>query len=214
MHRFLLLAFFFAALIARAADFPVPEGYELQMLEPLGGKVAKPKGWHYRGGMTPVGFDWTISKERTDEYETGLRIQGFMGVKEGTGKTPREFAINGLKEKEAGAKVFRRWPETQVGYFSRSGVEIEEVQVRDGKKVRYHVIYSALWNEAWGMAVFTIFGAPASEWKKAEPISEVMSTIEMIDMSRFEKKTEGEQATTGNAGEASASSTEPAARRP
>jgi hypothetical protein len=38
------------------------------------------------------------------------------------------------------------------------------------------------------MAVFTIFGTPSSDWEKNKSISEVMSRIEMIDMSRFEKK--------------------------
>jgi hypothetical protein len=194
MRLCLILACLVLTRSASAEPFPVPSGYELQILEPLGGKVAKPKGWFYKGGMTPVGFDWVISKEKTSEYETGLQIQGFVGVKKGTGKSPRDFGVDGLKEKETGGKVFARWPETQVGLFHRSGVELEETHLRDGHEVVYHVIYTALWNDAWGMTVFTIFGAPASEWESVKDISGVMSHIEMIDMSRFENTKEPNKA--------------------
>ena len=61
------------------APFTVPEGYLLQILEPSGGKIARPKDWFYAEQHHGPVYSWTISREDTKKgpYETGFRIQTF-----------------------------------------------------------------------------------------------------------------------------------------
>ena len=48
----------------------VPQGYELQILEPTGGKIARPKGWFYTEQYQASGYTWKLSKE--DPKNRGL----------------------------------------------------------------------------------------------------------------------------------------------
>src|SRR5215470_12843894 len=77
-----------------------------QVLEPTGGKILRPKDWFYAEHHSGPAFRWTISVEDTtggQSYTTGLSIQTFMRVKEGTGKTAEEFlrAFAAERTKEA-----------------------------------------------------------------------------------------------------------------
>lgn len=62
-----------------------PEGYEIQLLEPLGGKILRPKGWYYSENHGGSQYSWTISKEDSSSgpYETGMKIQMFAGIEKG-----------------------------------------------------------------------------------------------------------------------------------
>lgn len=41
------LSFILVPSLSAEEAFPVPQGFELQILEPTGGKIARPKGWFY-----------------------------------------------------------------------------------------------------------------------------------------------------------------------
>jgi hypothetical protein len=86
--------------------FFVPEGYELQELKPTGGKILRPKGWFYTEAHKEHAFMWTVSKENPEggSYETGVRIQCFVGVEEITGKSPKEFVRSFLDCKKKTTK--------------------------------------------------------------------------------------------------------------
>ena len=161
----------------------VSDGFERQLLEPLGGKILRPEGWYYSENHGGPRYSWTISKEDSSEkpYETGMKIQLFAGIKEGTGKTPKEFCNSFLKSKENSTKVITRFPETKQGMFTRKGVEVEEGD--------YHLIYSAFWMNS-DIAVISIAGSPTGLWEKYKDTFQIMGGFELIDMERFERESE------------------------
>lgn len=88
-----------------------PTEFVSQVLEPTGGKIQRPKNWFYVEEHHGPVFMWTISREEAADnklYTTGVRIQTFTNVKDGTGKTAKQFILDFLeaKKKEA-AKVIK-----------------------------------------------------------------------------------------------------------
>jgi len=164
----------------------VPAGYILQILEPLGGKIVRPKEWFYTQNATSAGYNWVISKEdsKIKPYETGLRIQLFAKVKTGAGIAPKAFVARFVDEKTRAIRVTHTFPETTQGIFKRRGVEGEEKI--DGRL--FHIVYSGFWSDASDLAVMTIFGAPVEKWDQVADVHSRMSSFELIDMSRFENK--------------------------
>ncbi|WP_372796326.1 hypothetical protein [Pontiella sp.] len=160
-----------------------PDGYEIQLLEPLGGKILRPEGWYYSENHGGPQYCWIISREDSSSapYETGMKIQMFAGIEKGTGKTPKEFCTAFLESKADSTKVITRFPETKQGMFTRQGIEVEEGP--------YHIIYSAFWMNS-DLAVISICGAPKSLWEQYRDTFQVMGGFELIDMKRFEKESE------------------------
>jgi len=84
-------------------DLPAtPKEFVTQVLEPLGGKIERPKGWHYneRHGNA---YDWTITLEDNGKggaYTTGVRLQCFTGIEEANGQTAKEFMEEFVKQKK------------------------------------------------------------------------------------------------------------------
>src|SRR3954470_20368648 len=91
--RALLIALL--ALAAPAVAENAPTEFVTQVLEPTGGKMARPKDWFYSERHRGTVYDWVISREDTKggvgPYTTGVRIQTFTGVKDGTGKSAKQF---------------------------------------------------------------------------------------------------------------------------
>lgn len=158
-----------------------PIGFETQLLEPLGGKILRPKDWFYSEGHNGPVYLWTLSKEDTSNqrpYTTGMRIQLFMKIKEGTGKTAKQFIMdNATTLKETASKIIRTWIGEKQGIFSRIGLEVEEGS--------YHIIYSLFWTT--DMAVVSTAGTTKELWDTYASTFEKMSAFELIDMTRFEK---------------------------
>jgi hypothetical protein len=164
-----------------------PEGYEIQLLEPLGGKILRPKGWYYSENHGGPKYSWTVSKEDSSSasYETGMKIQLFTGLREGTGKSPKELCTGFLNSKADSTKVITKFPETEQGMFTRAGIEVEEKINSE----TYHIIYSAFWMNS-NIAVISIAGSPVDLWDKYKDTFQIMGGFELIDMERFEKKSE------------------------
>lgn len=155
-----------------------------QILEPTGGKILRPKCWFYTEGHRGPTYMWTISREDTSgnrSYTTGVRIQTFTGVKDGTGKTAKEFILDfaEAKKKEAG-KVLKTCEAADQGLFTRMCLETEEGP--------YHILYSLFWgSNNLDVAVITISGTAKELWEIYAPAFDKMSELELIDMKRFEK---------------------------
>src|SRR5438067_2260595 len=106
--------FVIIALALAGATFAgtAPTEFVTQVLEPTGGKIPRPKKWFYVEGHHGRVYDWIISREDThggrDHYDTGVRIQTFVGVKEGTGKTAKQFILDFVSaKKKGGTKVIK-----------------------------------------------------------------------------------------------------------
>jgi hypothetical protein len=70
----------------------------MQVLEPTGGEILRPRDWFYAEGHRGPTYMWTISREDTAggrPYTTGVRIQLLTGVRNGTGKTAERVTIAG-----------------------------------------------------------------------------------------------------------------------
>jgi hypothetical protein len=163
-----------------------PKEFVTQMLEPLGGKIQKPKDWHYREGHRKSTYMWTISLEdsQAGSYVTGVRIQAFVGLKAAAGKSAKEFILDFIKSKKANAavRVVETCDETNQGIFSRMCLEIEE-----GPN---HILYSLFWGNEIDMAVISIAGTSKELWNIYAPTFDKMNKFELIDMKRFEGKKE------------------------
>ncbi len=164
----------------------VPAGFVRQTLEPTAGEINKPRGWFYsehhaedNGGIRLM---WTLSKEHTRDgsYDTGFRIQMFLGIRKATGKTAKEFIEDFIAAKRKEAKeVPRNCGPTRQGPFTRLCLETEE-----GK---YHILYSFLWQDGGDTAVVTVAGAKKSEWKKSTATFDRMNGFSLPDPNELEK---------------------------
>ncbi len=127
---------------------------------------------------------WTLSREDTtgnNPYTRGVRIQLFAKIKEGTGKTAKEFILDfvAAKKKEA-TTVIKTCKEQDQGLFTRICLETEEGH--------HHIIYSLFWGSSgMDMAVVSIAGTTNELWETYAPTFEKMNALELIDMKRFEK---------------------------
>ena len=161
-----------------------PTEFVLQVLEPTGGKIQRPKDWFYVEGHHGPVFMWTLSREDTaghKPYTTGVRIQVFKGIKDGTGKTAKQFVADfvAAKKKEA-AKVIKTCDEREQGLFTRICLETEEGQD--------HILYSLFWGtNGMDVAVISIAGTSKELWDTYAPTFDKMASFELIDVKRFEK---------------------------
>lgn len=181
MRRTLCLVALLLAVHLCAED-AVPLGYEMQVLEPLGGKILRPKGWFYSEGHSARSWMWTLSKEDTqggkNAYDTGVRIQAFAGVREATGKSPEAFLKDFLAQKKSAAsKLHKECGAVDQGLFTRTCLEITEGD--------YRILYSVFWGNDIDMAVISIAGAKTADWQTNAKFFDAMSAFELIDLSRF-----------------------------
>jgi hypothetical protein len=159
-----------------------PTEFVTQVLEPTGGKIPRPKDWFYAEGHHGAAYVWTLSREDTTggkPYTTGVRIQTLTGIKEGTGKTAKQFILDFLdaKKKEA-AKVIKACKEQDQGLFTRICLETEEGP--------YHILYSLFWGaNGMDLAVVSIAGTTKELWETYAPTFDKMNAFELIDMKRF-----------------------------
>lgn len=161
----------------------VPDGFELQRLNPVGGKMFLPKGWFYTEGHRDRTFMWTLSKENpaAGPYETGVRVQCFFGTKDITGKSPEEFVRSILDDQKMGSKIVSERPVIEQGHFKRIGLEVEKKLSPEGDGKLYRIIYSGFWSDKVDVSVITIAGTPADEWDKYAQTFDTMSYFELID---------------------------------
>jgi len=160
-----------------------PTEFVTQLLEPTGGKIARPKDWFYTEGHSGPVYTWTLSREDTTgnhPYTTGVRIQTFVGVKQGAGKTAKQFILDFVTTKKKEAKVLKSCDETDQGLFTRICLETEEGP--------YHILYSLFWGSSdMDLAVVSIAGTTKGLWEIYSPTFDKMSAFELIDMKRFTK---------------------------
>jgi hypothetical protein len=162
-----------------------PTEFVTQILEPTGGKILRPKDWFYSEGHHGPVYVWTLSREDTTgskDYITGVRIQTFIHVKEGTGRTAKEFLLDfaEAKKREVTTRVLNSCKEQDQKFFTRMCLETEEGP--------YHILYSLFWGrDGMDLAVLSIAGTTKELWSTYAPTFEKMSTFELIDMKRFEK---------------------------
>jgi len=174
-----------AAAAAQQFSFETtPVDFVTQALEPTGGKMARPRGWFYAEGHRGPTLMWTLSREDTSggrPYTTGVRIQVFSGVKEGTGKTAKEFILDFAESrKKSASKVLKTCDATDQGLFTRTCLETEE-----GSD---HISYSLFWgSKDLDIAAVIMAGTTTELWETYAPAFERMRECELIDMKRFDK---------------------------
>jgi hypothetical protein len=180
----LLTAALLAVTASAVAEAP-PTKFVTQIMEPTGGKISRPDGWFYSERHHGPVYDWVISREDThagvDPYTTGVRIQTFTGVKEGTGKSAKQFILDFVegKKKEA-SKVIETCEPHEQYLFTRICLETEEGP--------HHILYSLFWgSNDLDIAVVSIAGTTKELWQTYAPTFHKMGSFELIDMKRFEK---------------------------
>ena len=172
------------AALAAADPGKAPSEFVTQVLEPTGGKIPRPKAWFYAENHHGPVYDWLITREDTHAgtgpYTTGVRIQMVGHVKDGTGKSAKQFILDFIaaKKKEA-AKVIKTCEPKEQYFFTRICLETEEGP--------HHILYSLFWgSNDFDYAVVVIAGTTKELWDTYAPVFDQMS-FELIDMKRFEK---------------------------
>jgi hypothetical protein len=156
----------------------------MQVLEPTGGEILRPRDWFYAEGHRGPTYMWTISREDTAggrPYTTGVRIQLLTGVRNGTGKTAERFIRDfvAAKSRAATRVISTREPQDQ-GLFTRLGLESEEGPFR--------ILYSLFWGSGeLDIAAVTIAGTTKELWETYTAAFDAMRDFELIDMQRFAK---------------------------
>lgn len=126
---------------------------------------------------------WTLSREPATgghPYTTGVRIQTFVGVEKGTGKTAQQFILDFVASKRKEARILRDCEAVDQGLFTRVCLETEEGP--------HHILYSLFWGSSGlDVAVVSIAGTTKELWDVFAPTFMKMGEFELIDMKRFEK---------------------------
>lgn len=160
-----------------------PTEFVTQILEPTGGKLERPKDWFYTESHNSTSYTWTISREDASKarYETGMRIQMFVGIKKGTGKTPKKFIADfvAAKRKEA-ARIVSSCGESKQDFFTRVCLETEEGPC--------HILYSLFWADKLDWVVVTIAGTRKDLWDGYDSTFQRIGHFELIDLKRFQEK--------------------------
>jgi hypothetical protein len=177
----IFIAIFMSFSCTPVAAQTAPSKFVVQTLEPTGGKIERPSEWFYAEAHGGPVYRWTISREDTSgnrPYTTGVRIQAFTGVKQGTGKTAKEFVLEFAAAKKMEGKIIRSCPEVDQGLFIRTCLETEEGPHR--------ILYSLFWgSHGLDVAVISIAGTTKELWQTYSSTFNRMSTFELIDMKRF-----------------------------
>lgn len=167
------------------AESPTEKGFVTQILEPTGGKIVRPIAWFYAEAHRGPVYTWVISAEDTTgnkPYETGVKIQTFVGVEKAAGKTAETFLADfvAAKKSEKSVVVITSCDKTKSGLFNRTCLETEE----GGN----HLLYSLFWGtDGLDVAVVFIAGTTKELWNTHAPTFRKMDEFELIDMKRFEK---------------------------
>jgi hypothetical protein len=161
-----------------------PTEFELQVLEPTGGSISRPKGWFYAEGHEEAMYMWTISREEIADgrpYTTGVRIQAFVNVKKEMNQSAKEFIQEFIATKKKGsARILKTCAEESQGNFTRTCLETEEGA--------YHILYSLFWgNEGRDLAVITSAGTISELWDTYAPTFQQMSAFELVGIKRSRK---------------------------
>jgi predicted Zn-dependent protease len=160
-----------------------PTEYVTQILEPTGGKIARPRDWFYAENHGGPSYMWILSKEDSSNgqpYITGVRIQTLADVKQGTGKSAKEFVLDfATKKKQSADKIVSTCGESKLGLFTRICLETEEGP--------YRIMYSMFWGTNTDLAVLMTAGTKTELWEKYAPVFKEMSAFELIDGKRFDK---------------------------
>lgn len=157
-----------------------------QHLEPTGGKILRPKDWHYAEYHRGPTYVWTLTREDTrgdQPYETGVKINTFVGIEKATGKTARQYLLDFVARRKAEAKVIATCEESRHEQFTTICLETEED--------RFRVRYSLFWgNDGMDVAVVAIAGTTIEQWSTHVETFDRMSAFEIIDLKRFAKSPE------------------------
>lgn len=185
MKRYLLpLLLTIIQTVSAQTNGPISTNFVLQVLEPTGGKIQRPKDWFYSESHNGPSFSWVLSREDASKaaYTTGVRIQTLVGVKKGTGKTPKEFVEDFVQKKKKEAdKVAKSCPAKKQELFTRICLETEEGP--------HHILYSLFWgNDDLDVVVISIAGTKKELWSTYSPAFDAMGEFEVIDMKRFENE--------------------------
>lgn len=166
-------------------NLAAPTNFVLQILEQTGGKIQRPRDWFYSASSNSYSYTWILSREDMSKaphtYVTGVRIQMLVGIKEGTKKTPEEFATDFLLKKRLAAdKVIKNCPPSSQHLFTRACLETEEGP--------YHILYSVFWSsDKSDIVVVNTSGTPKALWDTYAPVFDRMGDFELMDMQHLEK---------------------------
>lgn len=182
MKHLLLILLLILPLGAYGKTFEVPEGFEIQVLDPTDGRIAKPQGWFFTSKGTKDGWLWTLSKEEqvNGYYETGMRIQMVVGVSGNSISKKEQLVSRFVQDKLDSVKILKNCEKENLGQFFRKCLETKEkIKTPNGFK-DYRILYSIFWAKEMDMIVISTFGTLPEKWKKLSYTIDTMSAFRII----------------------------------
>lgn len=158
-------------------DFVAPEGYVVQELEGIRGKILRPKDWFYSGQSQKTTLIYKIAKEdirKGATVETGLTINVVFDVKKLSKLAPSAYADIYIEDKLQSSTLVSKEEPRKEGKLLRKGVLVDETRKLPTETKDYRIGYTFYCHDEADVLIVMIFGTPASEWKEVEPIQKTM----------------------------------------
>jgi hypothetical protein len=158
-------------------EFVAPEGYVVQELGAIRGKILRPKDWFYNEQFQKTTLIYKIAREdirKGGAVETGLTINVVFDVKKLSELTPSEYADIYIKDKLKSSSLVSKEEARKEGKLMRKGVLVDETRKLPTETKDYRIGYTFYCHDEADVLIVMIFGTPASAWKEVEPIQQTM----------------------------------------
>jgi hypothetical protein len=164
--------------------FPVPEGYRLESLDIVDGKVAVPADWTSRmGTLGRNSIVWTFAKDRRPDgsFDTGMSLQIFVGLSKSGVSSPMIAAIKAAEDIRKRGKLVRECDREEQEHFFKKCIELIETGSPANPAAEFHVLYSVMYGKVMDLLIISAFSAPEAEWNDLVPITQVMSNMRLFE---------------------------------
>lgn len=175
--------------VCRSQDDPkelvAPEGYVVQELKAIRGKILRPKDWFFSEQLQKTTVIYKIAKEdirKGGSVETGLTINVVFDVKRLSALKPSEYADLYIKDKLKSSTLVSKEDERKEGKLLRKGVLVDETRKLPSETKDYRIGYTFYCHDDADVLIVMIFGTSATDWKEVEPIQKtIMAKVMFAD---------------------------------
>lgn len=153
-----------------------------QVLEPVGGRILRPRNWVLQPAHRPEAYVWLVAPPTGAQAAVPrVRVETVLGARREGGADAFERAQAVLKAKSGeGSRVLRRCEPKDLGLFTRACLEVDEGAER--------VLYTVYW-ETTGRNIFSVVEARAlqAQWPTYAALFARMANFQVLDMKQFEE---------------------------
>lgn len=160
-------------------DQPVPAGYSVATLEPLGGRILVPHGWEIRERhQQETALGWEVVRKDGVDTAPAFHVRVQPVAPQSGGMSASTVAITGMAQRKRQAdRILSECPPRPVGLFHRICLEMTE-RAPSGKSSRFH--YSVFYSDSMGLMAMTVAVAHEDQWDSAAAQFKQMGQVELL----------------------------------